>query len=287
MRRSGSNLLRMSAPGWYPDPENPDRVRYWDGTSWAGTAAPHGQGGPRRARWVVAGAAALAVVVLAVLLLPRLLGAGTTAEPDPEPTGPRPTESQWDERPVTETPTPTPSDEPSSAEQVPCPRADHEARSSVSDATWIRGGGLAFPAQPGWDLVSTSNLPWATDVDGQRSMGSGWYNVIMVGQLQASDGFTDARTAALSSFDCQASGSFYSSVVKAEVLGSEATQVQGSTAWHVHGIIHSSSGLVDRVEIVVVEQGDALGVFHAVVNSEETERVRQVEEALAGLVDEN
>ena len=28
------------APGWYPDPSNPQRQIYWDGTAWSGPPAP-------------------------------------------------------------------------------------------------------------------------------------------------------------------------------------------------------------------------------------------------------
>lgn len=33
-------------PGWYPDPQNPAVMRYWDGTQWTGVARPNAFTGP-------------------------------------------------------------------------------------------------------------------------------------------------------------------------------------------------------------------------------------------------
>ncbi len=30
----------MTAPGWYPDPSDPAKQIYWDGTSWSGLPSP-------------------------------------------------------------------------------------------------------------------------------------------------------------------------------------------------------------------------------------------------------
>lgn len=276
-----------AAPGWYPDPEDPTRVRYWDGDSWAPAAAPSGGGHPGGgSRWWVLGVVAIAVVVALVLLVPRLFGGDTVAEPDPEPTGPRPTESQWDELPVTESPTPTPSDSPSTGQEVECPIGDPGARTSVSDGGWIRGGGLAFP-EPGepWGPLESidTNIPWAHDADGLRSGGSGFYNVMMVGELHSEEGFTEPGAAAQTAFDCQASGAYYTGVKKVEVVLDEPVEVDGLQGWHVRGLIHSTSGLIDRVDVIVLDGGDVLPTFHAVVNSEVPEHVVGVDEAIASL----
>ena len=35
-----------AAPGWYPDPEDASRSRYWDGEQWSDYRHPHGDGAP-------------------------------------------------------------------------------------------------------------------------------------------------------------------------------------------------------------------------------------------------
>lgn len=279
-----------SAPGWYPDPEDSSRVRYWDGDTWSAPTARSGAGsgggsGGLGRRWLLL-VLALVVGLVLVFLVPRLFGGQDVAQPDPDPTGPRPTESQWDELPVTESPTPTPSDSPSSGEEVVCPSGDPEARNSVSDGGWIRGGGLAFrdPGEPWGPLNAVaSNIPWAHDADGLRSSGSVFYNVMMVGELHATEGFTDPKSAAHMAFDCQASGAYYTGVEQVEVLLDEAIEVGGVQGWHVRGLVHSTSGLIDRVDAIVIDGGAVLPTFHAVVNSEVPEHVVGVDEAIASL----
>lgn len=55
-------------PGWYPEPGNPRRERWWDGVTWSPhTRTPAGARGPRAA--AVTGAAILAGALLVATLL--------------------------------------------------------------------------------------------------------------------------------------------------------------------------------------------------------------------------
>lgn len=47
MSRNDIRGLAMTAPaGWYADPQGPDTLRYWDGTSWTAHVAPVPQAAP-------------------------------------------------------------------------------------------------------------------------------------------------------------------------------------------------------------------------------------------------
>src|SRR4051794_8616226 len=74
---SGEESVGTSrAAGWYPDPEHPDALRWWDGSAWTQHRAPLPQrplGAPRPVRlrhrprgWVLTGAALAALATLAV-----------------------------------------------------------------------------------------------------------------------------------------------------------------------------------------------------------------------------
>lgn len=277
-----------AAPGWYPDPQDPNRARYWDGTSWGEPAAPPGSGGggSGRGRWWVLVAAVVVVALAAVLLVPRLLGGDDVVQPDPEPTGPRPTESQWDELPVTESPTPTPDESPSTGEEVECPAGQPDARTSVSDSQWLRGGGIAvpMPGATGWERASTRNLTWAHDVDGVQSNGDFWYNPTMVGQLRTEDGFTDPKQAAHVSLDCQASPMYYAGdAPDLQVVVDEAVELDGAQGWHVQGLVITDT-LTDRVDVFVFDDGQGnFATVQATVKHDEADRVAQVDEMLAGM----
>ena len=38
--------MSVTPAGWYPDPENPAQVRYWDGQSWSDSTAPAAPAAP-------------------------------------------------------------------------------------------------------------------------------------------------------------------------------------------------------------------------------------------------
>ncbi len=54
----------LPSPGWYPDPEQPQTKRYWDGQAWTDQRAPIEEGGEGAPGWM------LAVGYLGAFLLP-------------------------------------------------------------------------------------------------------------------------------------------------------------------------------------------------------------------------
>lgn len=85
-------------PGWYPDPEEPSRQRFWDGTQWTEARAYPMAAGPDGAPVVEAApsgsrnvngkvlALVIAVAVLAAILVWFLFLRGGSSTPEPLPT---------------------------------------------------------------------------------------------------------------------------------------------------------------------------------------------------------
>jgi len=85
-------------PGWYPDPEMADTVRYWDGTTWTDHRAPaagHDAAPPTDPKPIqpdakkpeqpsgVAGFSCLAIVVLSIVVIAiSAIGGGGEDDPD-------------------------------------------------------------------------------------------------------------------------------------------------------------------------------------------------------------
>jgi hypothetical protein len=115
-------------PGWYPDPEAPERQRFWDGTKWTearaypilnvaqpAVVAPAPAPLPDEKRksnpWiVVALIAALAAVLFAMAWFFVLRDSGSQTEPEAPPTAPAATPTDPVAPPLTEEPIPPPSE---------------------------------------------------------------------------------------------------------------------------------------------------------------------------------
>lgn len=276
----------MAQPGWYPDPQDPSRPRYWDGQRWAQPLQPEPSRRPRRQwTWFAVAMAAVAVLVAALLYG---TGAFNVIDPQPESSA-RPSGSQWDEL----SPSPRPSDTPSEGERgevVECPLIHFESRSQIDADGRVRGGGLSFavPSGPGWQETPTS-VPWMTDQNSIiRPIVPGWISNIDVGYVHAEDGFTEPRTAAEQFMSCMASSTMFLGYQYRDVLESSPYEVDGHQGWRLRADVHVANQPQvdgDTVDIVVLDLGEPgrLSVFVSCATIDLADNQEEVADALRSL----
>lgn len=259
----------MTQAGWYPDPENPGRARYWDGQKWAPAGQDPGEPPKDSKTGIWVGLVALTTIIMLVvvlLLTGRLPGVGGEVAPDTQSA--RPTGSVWDETLPTETPTETASPG-EGGETVECPRVEN-VRTSANEGNLIVGGGLAFemPSQ-GWRLA---NFTWSSTLTDQVSVdrnvpGTTWYSVITVGTAPAANGFIDPRITAHQVMDCYLTSAVYPGLTDTEVLEDEAIAVDGRDGWWIRSEALSTEapGGGATFDYIVLDIGDpeGLAVFFA------------------------
>lgn len=260
----------MAQPGWYPDPEDPSRPRYWDGQAWGpanlqpGAGAAPGDSRGRRPLWIVLAVIVVLVAAVTWLALTGNLPGSTTAAPDDTRTA-RPTGSVWDETLPSETPTPPappPSDD--EVEIVDCPRVTNE-RASVNSADRVYGGDLSFePPRSGWDVRDRA---WANSLTDQgvaerNHTGSTWYNVLVVGLAPAEEGFTDPRSTARQVMDCHLTSGSYPGLTDKALVVDEAIDIDGHPGWRVRVEAGSTEapGGGSVAEYIVVDTGNPQGL---------------------------
>lgn len=277
----------MSTPGWYPDPSQGGRLRFWDGTAWTEkTTSATTEPEPPRARrpWLWF---ALAMVVVAGLLLTlvwrptQLLGAS------PEDTNSaRPTGSQWNEM----DPTATPSDpqDTGQGQIVECPQNSMDYRSRIDSDGRMRGGGLSFIARKGWRNEPVS-MPWLYDHNSQiKTITDGWMSNLSIGYVKRSEGFTSPRQTAASLMSCLASSDLYMGFTGREDLRNEAYTLDGRTGWRMTANVYvGNQGPIkgDVVDIIVLDIGDpdTFSVFISCATIDLKSNLDEVAEATASL----
>ncbi len=260
----------MAQPGWYPDPQDPNRPRYWDGQAW-GAAGQLPGGAPNNAAsrsktplWIGLGVMVAVIAVVAALALTGNLPGGTIAAPDNTQTA-RPTGSVWDETLPSESP--TPSDPPPSddvGELVECPRVSN-VRASANSASRVYGADLSFePPRTGWDV---SDRTWANTLADQgvaerNHPGTTWYNVLVVGLAPSEHGFTDPRITARQVMDCHLSSISYPGLTGKTLVVDEAVEIDGHPGWRVRVEAGSTDapGGGSAAEYVVVDTGNPEGL---------------------------
>jgi hypothetical protein len=79
----------MTEPGWYSEPGNAERERYWDGAQWtpqtrpveAAAETPDSVKPGRRRKWLVPTIVAAVLVVAAAIVVPLVVLSGSSSQP--------------------------------------------------------------------------------------------------------------------------------------------------------------------------------------------------------------
>jgi hypothetical protein len=292
-------------PGWYPDPGGGQGLfRYWDGKAWSSSVSPnpsapppsqglvgggtpqqggqpHAQGGqPASGQspygqdygsaytsyqelekkkspigWWIAGAAlVLVIVVVAVLAIRAVTGSDTGT------TGGGPvTQPSQDACPpqITASPDPPP----------PTPPADGR----------VHGGPVSYPMLgPPWGPPQgDTRVPFGSDVQSQDVVlendydGNGhlWVAQVLVGELQAGDGFFTPEQGSQIVVKCILGAFYGDNPVKSDVKVNEKTTIDGHEAWLVEShLTFDIAGLKTKGELLIVaivSAGNRSGLFYA------------------------
>ena len=317
----------MSAsPGWYPDPGGGQGLfRYWDGKAWSaavspnpsapppaqglvggGTAPqgdnPYGQAGqPAYGQspygdgydsayanyqehqkkksplgwWIAGGALVIVIVVVAVLAVRAVTGGdtGTTGGPAAQPS--------QDVCPPQITPSPEPS------EITPPTEGSTEVRSPIP--SWARPGGLRKVTLGCHSVATCRARTWLVenDYDGNGGL---WVASIIVGELQAGDGFFTPEQGAQIVVRCivGGAGEFYGdNPVNSNVKVNEKTTIDGHEAWLVESqLTFDIAGLKTKGElliIAIVSAGNRSGLYYASIPDTTPELVQPARDALRDL----
>lgn len=251
----------MTQPGWFPDPGGQKGMfRYWDGTTWTQQLSANpptsGPGKGNKAGPILALVATVIVLALiAVFLLPRVLG-GTEPTPGrPPPTG-SPTISGWDEstRP-SPTPTPTPTRPPETS--LPCPEYDQAVVNGR-----LYGGGLSVPTidDSRWSVNEVRSIPWAICATGlRRSIAAEWVSEVILAGVQPGSLTGSLQEQANAIAEDSVDRFYRGGDATMTTDSSKATTVDGLQAWEVHYTVRIDYlGDIpgDKVNLLVVQHGD-------------------------------
>lgn len=279
----------MSQPGWYPDPAGqPGHYRHWDGAQWSAqtSTSPHGDP-PSSGGWGGRLLVALVIVVVLALIawvLHRQASGGSAPEDTNSST---PTVSAWDET-STPTPTPTPSEpESSGGDEVACPGDGSTVPQPGERDGRYHGGGLSYPAVPGWEARQGWGVDWLQDRDGQATwVAKDWLALTVVGQVDTAV-FRTPRNAASQIINCLATSYYYERFQSRTDVSSEAITVDGRRGWKVAAEVrvggYSVEGDVITVVALDVGRPGKLAVFVGEAPIGDADRQRLVDDAIKGL----
>lgn len=317
----------MSAKsGWYPDPGGGQGLyRYWDGKSWSAATSPnpgappptsglggigqptsgtplgqtgqpgqpgygggyggYGQGNAgayanyqqvQKKRspvgWWIAGVALVVVIVVIAVIAIRAVTGGGTGVVSP------------------------PGGQPSADTCPPEQSVSPEPNSDPNDGR-VHGGPLSYPtlSSPWGAPLPDTRVPFGSDVLSQSvpvesnydGKGASWVASVLVGELQAGDGFFTPEQGSQIVVKCVI-GKFYGNAeVASDVKKNEATKVDGKEAWIVESqLSFDIPGLKTKGElliVVIVSAGARSGLYYASIPDTTPELVKPARDLIGQL----
>ena len=222
--------------------------------------------------WWIAGAALVIVIIVVAVLAIRAVTSG-----DPGTAGGPVAQPSQDVCPPEVTPTAQPSPDPADGR--------------------VHGGPVSYPmlGQPWSTPQSESRVPFGSDVKTQvvgveqnyDGSGSNWVASILVGELQAGDGFFTPEQGSQIVVKCIL-GKFYgNNPVESNVKVNEKTTIDGHEGWLVESqLTFDIAGLETKGELLIVaivSAGNRSGLYYASIPDTTPELVQPARDALKNL----
>lgn len=141
----------------------------------------------------------------------------------------------------------------------------------------VQGGPVSYPrlSSPWSPPQGDDRVPFGSDVKSQTitieqqyQRNKSWVASVLIGQLQAGDGFFTPKQGSKVVAKCIASGEFYGdNPVKRHDQKSKATKVDGHKAWylkshlsfHIKGLRAKGETMI----VVIIKSGDTNGLYYA------------------------
>jgi hypothetical protein len=223
--------------------------------------------------WWIGGLALVVVLVVIAVIAIRAVAGGTNIATPPGGGGPPATQDTC----------------PPQRSETPQPEADpNDGR--------VHGGPLSYPTLgPPWGApVPDNRVPFGTDVLSQLvtvednyQPGQNWVASVLVGELQAGDGFFTPEQGSQIVVKCIL-GAFYGNAqVDSDVKRNEATTIDGHEAWLVESqLSFDIPGLQTKGElliVVIVSAGARSGLYYASIPDTRPELVKPARDLIGQL----
>jgi hypothetical protein len=222
--------------------------------------------------WWIAGAALVIVIIVVAVLAIRAVTGGsgsTSGVPSGQPS--------QDVCPAEVTPTAEPSSDPADGR--------------------VHGGPVSYPmlGQPWSSPQGDSRVPFGSDVKSQVVLveqdydgnGSNWVASVLVGELQAGDGFFTPEQGAQIVVKCILGAFYGNNPVKSTVKVNEKSTIDGHDAWLVESqLSFDIAGLTTKGELLIVaivSAGNRSGLYYASIPDTTPELVQPARDVLKNL----